>query len=409
MSEATALVVLALSLAAAITGTRWAPDWAVAVGGAVILVSVGVISVTGARHALANFGPTIGFLAALLVLGDGCRRSGLFEALGSEMAIASEGRPKRLLALVFAAAAATTAVLSLDATIVLLTPIVFATAAGLRINSRPHVYACSHLANTASLLLPVSNLTNLLALRASGLSFTRFAALMALPWLVGLTIEWVVLTRAFASELRATPTPPRGPDESRPLPRFAVVVLALTLVGFAVSSAIGIAPVWVAALAAIVMTARDRPRFDEVARAAQPAFLAFVLALGVIVTAASEHGLLSAVDSLLPHGSGLLALVAITAVSAVLANLVNNLPATLIVLPVVAASGAGPVLAMLIGVNIGPNITYVGSLATLLWRRIVHAHDETVDIAEFVRLGALTVGPALVVCTVSLWLALRVV
>ena len=92
-----------------------------------------------------------------------------------------------------------------------------------------------------------------------------------------------------------------------------------------------------------------------------------------------------------------------------LANLVNNLPATLIVLPVVATSGAGPVLAMLIGVNVGPNVTYVGSLATLLWRRIVHAHDETVDIAEFVLLGALTVGPALVACTVCLWLALRVV
>jgi arsenical pump membrane protein len=409
VSEATALVVLALSLTAAVTGSRWAPDWAVAVGGALILVALGVISFTGARHALASFGPTVGFLAALLVLGDACRRSGLFEALGSTMAIASRGRPLRLLALVFAVAAGTTAVLSLDATVVLLTPIVFATAAGLRVNSRPHVYACSHLANTASLLLPVSNLTNLLAFHASHLSFTRFAALMALPWLVGLAIEWIVLTRAFRSELRTPSTPDPAPQARRPLPRFALVVLALTLIGFAASSAVGIAPVWVAALAAAVMTVRERPRPSELVLAAQPAFLAFVLALGVIVTAASAHGLSSAVDSLLPHGAGLLPLLAIAIVSAVLANLVNNLPATLIVLPVVAASGAGPVLAMLIGVNVGPNVTYVGSLATLLWRRIVHAHDETVDIAQFVRLGALTVGPGVVACTVCLWLALRVV
>ena len=83
--------------------------------------------------------------------------------------------------LVFAVASAVTAVLSLDATVVLLTPVVFATAARLRTSPRPHVYACSHLANSASLLLPVSNLTNLLAFHASGLSFTRFAALMALP------------------------------------------------------------------------------------------------------------------------------------------------------------------------------------------------------------------------------------
>jgi arsenical pump membrane protein len=409
VSEAAALVVLALSLAAAITRTRWAPDWAVAVGGALILVALGVISATGARHAVASFGPTIGFLAALLVLGDACRRAGLFEALGSTMAIASHGRPIRLLAFVFAAAAGTTAVLSLDATVVLLTPIVFVTAAGLRVSSRPHVYACSHLANTASLLLPVSNLTNLLAFHASRLSFTRFGALMALPWLAGLAIEWIVLTRAFRSELKPAAVQAPAPEAPRPLPRFALVVLALTLVGFAVSSAIGIAPVWVAALAALVMIARERPPAGEIVLAAQPAFLAFVLALAVIVTAASTHGLSSAVASLLPHGSSLLALMAIAVVSAVLANLVNNLPATLIVLPVVATSGAGPVLAMLIGVNVGPNVTYVGSLATLLWRRIVHAHDETVDVAEFIRLGALTVAPALVACTLCLWLALRVV
>ncbi len=408
MSAAASLAVLAVSLTAAVVRTRWAPDWAVAVGGALLLLATGVISFAGTRHALANFGPTIGFLAALLVLGDGCRRSGLFDALGATMAIASHGRAMRLLALVFAVAAATTAVLSLDATVVLLTPIVFATAAGLRVSSRPHVYACSHLANTASLLLPVSNLTNLLALQASDLSFARFAALMVLPWLAGLAIEWIVLTRAFRSELRMTSTDAPVAD-GRPLPRFALVVLAFTLVGFAVSSATGVAPVWVAVLAALGMTAGSRPSPSEIVVAAQPAFLAFVLALGVIVTAASQHGLSSAVDAVLPHGSGLLALLAVAAVSAVLANLVNNLPATLIVLPVVAASGPGAVLAMLIGVNVGPNVTYVGSLATLLWRRIVHAHDETVEIAEFVRLGALTVVPALLACTVCLWLALQVV
>ena len=103
---------------------------------------------------------------------------------------------------VFLAAATTTAVLSLDATIVLLTPIVFATAARLPTSPRPHVYACSHLANSASLLLPVSNLTNLLAFTACGVSFTRFAALMALPWLVAIAIEWVVLSRVFADDLR---------------------------------------------------------------------------------------------------------------------------------------------------------------------------------------------------------------
>ena len=173
------------------------------------------------------------------------------------------GAARRLLALVFAVAAATTAVLSLDATVVLLTPIVFATAAGLRVSSRPHVYACSHLANTASLLLPVSNLTNLLAFQASHLSFARFGALMVLPWLGGLAIEWIVLARAFRSELRTSSDDPPDAGERRPLPRFALGVLAATLAGFAASSAIGIAPVWVAAAAAVVMIAGERPRPGE--------------------------------------------------------------------------------------------------------------------------------------------------
>ncbi len=408
MSEVVALVVLAACLAAAVARPRWAPEWAVAAVGAVLLVAVGVLSLKDARAALGQLGPTVGFLAALLVLADGCRRAGMFEALGAGMALGSRGRPARLLAMVFLAAAGTTAVLSLDATVVLLTPIVFVTAARLRTNARPHVYACSHLANSASLLLPVSNLTNLLAFRASGLSFARFGGLMALPWLVALAIEWIVLRRSFAADLRRSePRSTRALERPEP-PTFALVVVGLTLAGFVLSSLIGIAPVWIAAAGALVMVARERPAPKELVGAAEPTFLVFVLGLGVVVRAASQHGLSTAVDALLPHGTALPALLLIAVISAAVANLLNNLPATLIILPVAAASGSGAVLAMLVGVNVGPNLTYVGSLATLLWRRIVHAHDQETDIAEFTRLGLLTVPAALVACTVALWLALQV-
>ena len=410
MSEAAALVALAATLAAAVARPRLAPDWAVAAVASGLLVATGVLSAGDARSAVSDLGPTIAFLAALLVLADGCREAGLFEALGAAMAQGSRGSPRRLLAMVFAVAAGTTAVLSLDATVVLLTPVVFATAARLRVPARPHVYACSHLANSASLLLPISNLTNLLAFEASGLSFTRFAALMALPWLVALAVEWVVLGRAFARDLRpGRSAPDAGGDERVVLPRFAIGVVAATLVGFALSSLAGIAPVWIAAAGALAIVVRERRPPPAIVRAIEPAFLVFVLGLAIVVRAAGDHGLQSAVDGLVPHGDGLLALIAIAAIAAVAANLLNNLPATLIVLPVAAAGGAGPVLAMLIGVNVGPNLTYVGSLATLLWRRVLHAHDHDTDLGEFVRLGALTVPPILLASTLVLWLALRLV
>jgi len=401
------LLALAGTLAAAVARSRWPIEAIAAVAAAAALVAIGALTPSAARQAIGDLGPTVGFLAALLVLAEGCRRQGLFDAMGGLMAAGARGRPRRLLALVFVVAATVTAVLSLDATVVLLTPIVLATAARLRTDPRPHVYACSHLANSASLLLPVSNLTNLLAFQASGLSFTRFAGLMALPTAGAVAVEWGVLTRFFAVDLGRPRRARAGAEERPPLPRFALAVVALTLAGFAASSLLGVAPAWVAAAGAAAITIPALVRRTTTARtlalAAEPSFLVFVLGLGVVVRAASDNGLASAARAVLPGGVALPELLAVVAVSAILANLVNNLPATLILVPVAAPSGAAAVLAVLIGVNVGPNLTYVGSLATLLWRRVLHVEDHQVELGEFVRLGALTVPAGIIVATVLLW------
>jgi arsenical pump membrane protein len=407
---ALALVLLAATLGVAVARPPYLSEAVAAAVGAIVLVIVGTLRLSEAGDAVRQLGPTVGFLAAMLLIADGCRREGLFDAMGAMMARGAAGSPRRLLAFVFVIAAAVTAVLSLDANVVLLTPVVFATAARMRTSAKPHVYACAHLANSASLLLPVSNLTNLLAFHASKLSFTRFAALMALPTIAAVTVEWLVFRRFFAIELGRPPH--AGVRPARPvLPRFAVTVLGLTLAGFALSSVLGIEPVWFAAAGAVAITipalARRTASPVQLARAAEPGFLVFVLGLGVIVQAASGNGLATAVRAVLPAGGSLPDLLAIAALSAILANLVNNLPATLMLVPVAAVAGPGPVLAMLIGVNVGPNLTYVGSLATLLWRRILHAEDADVELGEFVALGALTVPASLVAATVLLWLGLQ--
>jgi arsenical pump membrane protein len=410
LALALALVLLAATLGAAVARPPYLSEAVAASVGAAVLVIVGAVGLSGAGDALRDLGPTVGFLAAMLLIADGCRREGLFDAMGAMMARGARGSPQRLMAFVFAIAAGVTAVLSLDANVVLLTPVVFATAARMRTSAKPHVYACAHLANSASLLLPVSNLTNLLAFHASKLSFPRFAALMALPTIAAVGVEWVVFRRFFAIDLgrpRAAGARPERPA----LPRFALAVLALTLAGFALSSVLGIEPVWFAAAGAAAMTlpalARRTATPVQLARAAEPGFLVFVLGLGVIVQAASGNGLATAMRAVLPAGGSLPDLLAIAALSAILANLVNNLPATLMLVPVAAAAGPGPVLAMLIGVNVGPNLTYVGSLATLLWRRILRAEDSDVELGEFLRLGALTVPASLVAATVLLWLGLQ--
>jgi arsenical pump membrane protein len=153
--------------------------------------------------------------------------------------------------------------------------------------------------------------------------------------------------------------------------------------------------------------ARRRTSPLSALRAADPPFLAFVLALGIVVQAVVSNGLGSALAPLLPAGTSLLALLAVAALAAALANVCNNLPAVLLLLPLAAPSGPGAVLAVLLGVNIGPNLTYTGSLATMLWRRTLQRHGTAPDLSEFTRLGLLTVPAGLLVAVLALWLALR--
>ncbi|MFE3070621.1 SLC13 family permease [Streptomyces sp. NPDC059247] len=400
---------LAVVLVCAVVRPFRLPEAVFAVPAAGAVLAVGAITPEAALQEAERLGPVIGFLAAVLVLAKLCDDEGLFRGCGTWTARWADRRPRRLLGAMFALASLITAVLSLDATVVLLTPVVFVTAARMGVRPAPHAYASAHLANTASLLLPVSNLTNLLAFTASGLGFTRFALLMLLPWLTAIAIEYVVFRRFFTRDL-AAPAAPVEPPPPAPVPLFALLTVAATLVGFAVASATGIDPAWAAAMGAAVLAVRALARRHTtpraLARSAALPFLAFVLALGVVVRAVVDNGLGALLGHVLPDGTSLPALLGIAAVAAVLANLINNLPATLALVPLVAATGPGAVLAVLLGVNIGPNLTYAGSLATLLWRRIAREHEHPVALGEFTRLGLLTVPAALTASTVALWASL---
>ena len=411
VAESLSVAALAVVLAWAVVRPFGWPEAVAAVPAAVLVIGSGAIPAHDAAAEARRLGPVIGFLAAVLVLAQLCDDEGLFRACGAWMARASAGQPRRLLALVFAVAAVTTAVLSLDATVVLLTPVVFATATRLEARARPHLYACTHLANSASLLLPVSNLTNLLAFAASGLAFGRFAALMALPWLAVIGTEYAVFRWFFAADLDAGATPAQAAADVTGVPVFTLAVVAVTLAGFVVTSAAGVNPAWAALGGAAILAARAiaqrRTTFVRLAGSADVPFLVFVLGLGIVVRAVTANGLGGAVRPLLPAGTSLPALLATAALAAVLANLINNLPAVLVLLPLAAPSGAGAVLAVLLGVNIGPNLTYTGSLATLLWRRVLRHQGTGPSLREFTRLGLLTVPAGLVIAVLALWAALH--
>ncbi|WP_269443092.1 SLC13 family permease [Jatrophihabitans cynanchi] len=408
-AEVVAVALLAFSLAVAVFRPRGVSEAVVAVPAAGLVVLLGIVPADAAGRTLRELAPTVGFLAGVLVFGHLCDEAGVFAYLGASAARAARTRPRRLLVLVVVLAAAVTAVLTLDATVVLLTPVVLAVTRRSAVAVRPYAYACVRLANSGSLLLPVSNLTNLLAFSTTDLSFGRFAALMLLPWLLACSGEWLGVRTYFRRDL---PNAGEAPELAQPAaPRYALAVLVVTVCGFVLLSSLDVPVAWAAGAGCLLLLAPRFARRDISPRRlldeASLGFCAFVLALAVVVDAVARHGLGSALAQLVPSGSSLAALLGIAFLAALLANVVNNLPATLVLLPLVAANPAA-VLAMLVGVNVGPNATFGGSLATLLWRRMLPA-EERPRVREFHAFGLLSVPLIVAVATAGLWLGVRLV
>ncbi|PTR32106.1 arsenite efflux membrane protein ArsB [Rhodococcus sp. OK519] len=416
MSVAAILLVAAV-LVFAIARPRGLPEIVVAGPAALVAVAIGVVTPQQAWSEVTALAPTVGFLAAILVLAHLADASGVFTWVAGILTRDGTRGPVRLLTLVFAIASVTTAVLSLDATVVLLTPVVIRAARTLRMPVRPHAYATAHLSNSASTLLPVSNLTNLIAFSATGLTFVHFTAVMALPWVVTIALEWMVFRIIFRRDLappdvsEAIEVPRVSSDVPPPVPIAALSVLAATLVGFTIGGLVGVAPGWVAAAGALALAVpalrggHTTPR--RMLFAADLWFCAFVLALGVVVAGVAAGPIGDWLGGLLPEQASLAGMLTVAVIAAVAANLLNNLPATLLLLAVLGAGApTGLVLALLIGVNLGPNLTYVGSLATMLWRRVATAGGCRPELGTFTKLGLATTPLTVVAATTVLWLVL---
>jgi arsenical pump membrane protein len=383
------------------------PEWveaAVGIGAAAAALATGRLDDGGLRTEVGRLLPVVLFLMAVLVVAECCRAAGLFSAIGTRLASAGG----RTFVLAFVVASVVTVVLSLDATVVLLTPVVLAAAAATQVSARPLQLVCVRLANSASLLLPVSNLTNLLALPRLDIGFGRFALLMAPVWVLTLVIEYAVHRLWFRAELRVPGSGRQGVSVV-PLPRAPLAVVTAMLAGFGIGSMVGVEPAWVAGGAALVLAARAVVRGElgtrRLLRSTHASFALFVLGLGVVVATLGRGPLGDLLGDLVPSGDGVAALLAVALLGAVTANLVNNLPATLLLVPLVAPLGVVPALATLVGVNLGSSMTWSGSLANLLWRRTVLRSGGTVESRDFHLVGLLATPVAVVggVLLLDLW------
>lgn len=351
---------------------RGLPPWLLAAVVVVALPATGLLPAADARDLLVRTGPVLVFLLAITVVAELCAGAGLFDAVAARAARLAGGRRIVLWMLVVLLATASTVVLSLDTTAVLVTPVVLALARRTGTRPLPLALTVLALANTASLLLPVSNLTNLLAADRFG---TGYVGVMWAPALAVLAVTVVVLLALHGRHLRGRfdlagpgPTPP-----DRVLLRVTGAVVVLLAVAFALE--LPVAPTALAGAAVLALATwwrRVRPLVPV--REMLPWRSALVVAaLFVVVETWHAHGLGDLLAAVAGTGTGPGDLARLAATGVVAANLVNNLPAFLALLPA-AGEDVERLATLLVAVDAGPLITPWASLATVLWWQQYRRH-----------------------------------
>ncbi|MCC4907326.1 SLC13 family permease [Microbacterium sp. cx-59] len=355
---------------------------------AVIALLVGAMPWSEVATIADRVWPILAFVVAVTVVAELAARAGVFDVVAGLLARLARGRTMVLWLFVVLLAVLATAFLSLDTTAVLLTPVVVAVARANGLPPLPFAFATVWLANTASLVLPVSNLTNLLASeRLTDAGTAGFVSIMAAPAAVAILVTVVILWLRYRTRLRGTFDP-------APLPRIAdrpLFTVAAVVVGVMMPLLVSGVEPWIpasgAAVVLLVVFVWRSPRTIRVTLVPW-SLLVFASGLFLVAGVAESSGLLDVVAGWLGSGDDLFSLWGVAGAGAIGANLVNNLPAYLALEP--AASGAPERLAaLLVGVNAGPLITPWASLATLLWYQRLSADGIEVPWRRFILWGAL--------------------
>ncbi|KTS06262.1 arsenic transporter [Microbacterium testaceum] len=361
----------------------------------IIALLTGVFPADDALAVADRVWPILLFVVAVTIVAELASKAGLFDVVAARLARVARGRTVWLWVLVVALATVATAFLSLDTTAVLLTPVVVSMAVARKLDPLPFAFVTVVLANTASLVLPVSNLTNLLASEALGGGHdpVAFLALLGPSALIAIAVSVVVLTLVFLRRLPKTYPDAASPTVSDPLLLRVAGIVTVALLPLLV---VGLEP-WMPALgAAIVLVAAFAWRAPAALgiRLVPWSLLVFAGGLFLAVGALEALGIGRVTSVLAGTGDDLVSLWQVAGVGALAANGINNLPAYL-ALESVAGSPAR-LAALLIGVNAGPIVTPWASLATLLWHDRLVAAGIEVKWGRFIVLGAV-IAPLILV------------
>lgn len=387
------------------------PEFVWAVGGGALLLAFRLLSPSEAWTAVRAGTSVYLFLAGMMLMAELARQHGVFDWLAELALEHSHGSQIRLFVLIYGIGVAVTALLSNDATAVLLTPAVLAVVRRTKTSPLPYLFACAFVANAASFVLPISNPANLVVFAGHLPTLGQWMRVFLLSAVAAIGATFFLLWWRSRDDLRA-----RIDDGIRPAAldvmgrragMGALIGAGALLTTSALGGKVGMAAL-VAGVLVMLYVARTNGRVMTAAiRHMSWGVIPLVAGLFVMVQALKEVGVLRLLSAALLHAAQWPPIAGFSATSfsvGLLANAINNLPTGLIGAAAVKAAHASMTMhaAVLLGINLGPNLSITGSLATILWLDALQRENVQVTGGQFLRVGAILMPCALIVAVLAL-------
>lgn len=400
MSHAVVWVIAAFTILLILAGPRRIPEAVWACCGAILLVAGRLISPRDALAAVGRGTDVYFFLTGMMVLAELARREGFFDWVAMHAVDAAKGSPVRLFAIVYAVGTVVTIFLSNDATAVVLTPAVLAALKKARAKPISYLLICAFIANAASFVLPISNPANLVVYGSKMPPLAMWLRSFAVPSLAAIAATFLILRFCCRKELAGEIEREVAPVVLSAGGKLAACGIGGAAVALMLASAFNLdlgLPTFFAALAATALVAaQDRKAPLGVLKHVSWSVIVLVAGLFVLVAAVDQAGALALTQDALRNAAAMGPIAGPLSSAfgvAVLSNIANNLPVGLIAGSALLGAPAAIRNAVLIGVDLGPNLSVSGSLATILWLIALRRDGEDVSFWKFLRYG-LAVMPA---------------
>jgi arsenical pump membrane protein len=387
------------------------PEFIWAITGAALLVLLQLLPWPDALAAAGKGTDVYFFLIGMMLLAEVARKEGLFDWLAAQAVRHSHGSAKRLFLIVYVVGTIVTVLLSNDATAVVLTPAVYAATRAAKVEPLPYLFICAFIANAASFVLPISNPANLVVFGEQMPPLAEWLRTFALPSAVAIVVTYLALR---LTQRRALDVKVAEAGEFPPLTRAGklaasgiVVTAAVLLTASARGADLGLPTFIAGAVVTTLILVIGRQSPWPVLKDISWSVLPLVAGLFILVEGLNRTGVLPALARVLKQAS--IAAPQATSwvagiVVAVASNLLNNLPMGLIAATTSQAAQVPTHVtgAVLIGVDLGPNLSVTGSLATILWLIVLRREGEHVGAGQFLKLGLIVMPPALLLSLLAL-------